>query len=177
MARIITRSNRPIAVRSGAKRSTSWFQFQPALTTIATSSTAALVFNLNALALARRPFTVVRSLWQLQVTSDQAAAQEEQRVGFAIAVVSEQASDIGITALPTPITDMESDAFFMYQLLFASESSVTDKRFTLSAQLRLSARVLPRGELTISASPYSLDHHLRTYHRVHQPFRLLIILD
>ena len=35
-----------------------------------------------------------------------------------MAVVSDQAEAIGVTAVPTPITDMASDLWFVHQLLY-----------------------------------------------------------
>ena len=54
--------------------------------------------------------------------SDQLIATEDQEVGYAKAVVSDQASAIGITAVPTPVTDSASDLFHVYEMLFGSFS-------------------------------------------------------
>ena len=48
------------------------------------------------------------------VSSDQVAATESYGAAFGIAVVSEQASAIGITAIPTPVTDAGSSLFFAH---------------------------------------------------------------
>ena len=80
----------------------------------------------NAVLLALRPFTVVRFRGVLYLRSDQAAAAEHQAGAFAAAVVTEQALAIGVTAVPTPVTDMGSDEFFMHQLIVGGESRLTD---------------------------------------------------
>jgi len=71
--------------------------------------------SLNAAALALRPFTVVRTRGILSVQTDQTANSEEGALAFGAAIVSDQASAIGITAVPTPITDQSSDLFFTFQ--------------------------------------------------------------
>ena len=35
-----------------------------------------------------------------------------------MAIVSDQASAIGVTAIPTPITDMASDLWFVHQMIY-----------------------------------------------------------
>ena len=99
------------AVRArGPRRKTTWFQFAPLSQVVTTGAT--LVFSLNAAALALRPFTFIRSYWSLYTMSDQVAADEIFGAAFGLAIVSDQASAIGVTAIPTPVTDMASDLFF-----------------------------------------------------------------
>ena len=112
-------------VRSSTKRLTSWFEFQSVSVTGSTSG--AILFSLNAAALALRPFTIVRSRFETMIESDQAAAPEAQVVGIGAAIVSDQASAIGVTAVSTPITDMGSDLWFLYHLMMAKESTLTDR--------------------------------------------------
>ncbi len=110
----------------GARRLTTWLQFQPQATTLGAGGSS-LVFSLNAAALAARPFTVVRSHFEVALQSDQAAAVEVQAAGFGIAVVSDQAVAIGVTAIPTPITEAGSHLWFVHQFCFADESNLTDR--------------------------------------------------
>jgi len=120
MARRVIRPTRTI------KRATSWFQFQHVENTI-TVAGGTIYFTLNAAALQFRPFTVVRSRFELHLRSDQASAIEHQAAGFGIAVVSDQAAAIGVTAVPTPATDLGSDLWFVQQNIFADESALTDR--------------------------------------------------
>ncbi len=106
--------------RSSSKRQSLWIGFTPTQTTITAGSGATLTHVLNAAALALEPFTVVRVRGEAYVHSDQIANTEHQSVGWAMAVVSQQASTIGITAVPTPFTDISSDLFFAYQPLINS---------------------------------------------------------
>ncbi len=96
-------------------RESVWFGFTPAETTLAAADTATLVFVLNTAALALRPFTVVRTRGMWGLRSDQQAASENYSASMAMSVVSEQASAIGVTAIPTPETDRGSDLFFVYE--------------------------------------------------------------
>ncbi len=52
------------------------------------------------------------------VTSDQQIATETQIAAFGLCVVSDQALAIGITAVPTPVTDLGSDLWFVHQMTF-----------------------------------------------------------
>jgi len=123
-----------IVRRSGSRRKSLWLSFQPAtFTEVAVGGT--LVFTLNAAALVLAPFTIVRSRFSLFLVSDQSAAAERQVAGFGLSVVSSQAAAIGITAMPTPITDLGSSLFFAHQLLMTAGSAVNDGVIGQSWQL------------------------------------------
>ncbi len=53
------------------------------------------------------------------IRSDQATADEDQRVAWGACVVSDQASAAGVTAVPTPITDDGSDLWFAHLYMFS----------------------------------------------------------
>jgi len=108
------------------RRLTTWLQFQVVQSTLATGAST-LVFGLNAAAEALRPFTIVRSHFMFLLRSDQSAAVEHQVAAWGIAVVSDQASAIGVTAVPTPLTDLASPLWFLHQLVASDESEVVDK--------------------------------------------------
>jgi len=59
------------------------------------------------------------------IDSDQAAASEDQALNLGLAVVSIQASAIGVTAVPTPTTDQGSDLWFVYQSIMSSHGAGT----------------------------------------------------
>ncbi len=118
-------------VNRGAKRMTSWFDIPPSLT----GPGVALVSSLTALELAKRPFTVVRTHLAFRLRSDQVAASETYIGAVGLAVVSDQASAIGITAIPTPVLDAESDLWFVHQwntgtFFFGSAASFIDNAGT-----------------------------------------------
>ncbi len=102
--------------RGGVRRRESlWLSGVFADTQLAAGSTATLVTSLNAAALALRPFTVVRTRGWLGIRTDQTGASEDFQANFGIAVVSDQAVAIGITAIPTPVTDSGSDLWFAFE--------------------------------------------------------------
>ncbi len=95
------------------RRETVWFSFAFAEASLSASATAAQQYALNAAALALRPFTVVRTRMNWLCRSDQSAATETFIGNFGFAVVSDQAVAIGVTAMPTPATDLGSDLWFL----------------------------------------------------------------
>ncbi len=123
--------------RGVMRRETLWFTGVFASTTLA-ASTAVLVSTLNAAALALRPFTVVRTRGVLMIESDQEAANERTRAAFGAAVVSDEASAIGVTAIPTPTTDDGSDLWFVYEAMpysmLASNSSPVFSRVDIDSR-------------------------------------------
>ena len=108
--RTILRGGRPV-------RETLWFGMTETRTVTNGANAAAIILSLNAAALALRPFTIVRSLMHYSIRSDQTAASENFGSALAGAVVSDQAVAIGITAVPTPFTDLGSDLFFLHHIM------------------------------------------------------------
>jgi len=101
--------------RNGAmRRETEWIGGSGVFTTMG-SAQAVLVTSLSAAALALRPFTIVRTRGWLLVRSDQQGAVENFDAAYGIAVVSDQAAAVGVTAVPTPTTDDSSDLWLYYQ--------------------------------------------------------------
>ena len=86
-----------------------------------------IIHTMNAAFLALRPFTIVRSRFTLMLRSDQSAVVENQGAAFALAVVTEQALGIGVTAVPTPVTDLGSDQFFLHQIMWAHQNDVAQQ--------------------------------------------------
>ena len=121
MARVIARPR-----ARGSVRRSLWLPLDVTVATIG-GGQAVLLASLNAAALAMRPFTIVRTHMALYLQSDQAAAVETQSVAFGCAVVSDQAVGVGITAVPTPFTDMDSSLFFAHQVCFADAGTLTDR--------------------------------------------------
>ncbi len=98
-----------------SRRESFWFAISANQSTMAAASTAVLASSLNAAALSLRPFTVIRTRLVFYARSDQQAASEQYSVALGFAVVSDQAIAIGVTAVPTPDTDRDSDLFFVYE--------------------------------------------------------------
>ena len=123
MANIHTRGRSGFIRRGGVKRrETVWVGIAQTQTGIV-PSTAVLLGSLNAAALALRPFTVVRTRGLLGILSDQVTGTEDQACSYGHAVVSDQASAIGVTAIPTPVVDQASDLWYVF------ENMMSDIRF------------------------------------------------
>ena len=116
MANIRTGRKSGFILRSGVmRRETLWFSGSLAQNTFAAASTAVLLSSLNAAALALRPFTVIRTRGRISTRTDQVTAIENYNMFFGLCVVSDQASAIGVTAVPTPSTDNGSDLWFVFE--------------------------------------------------------------
>ncbi len=113
-----------VAIRK--TRLTTWFSIGFTQTTI-TTQTSVLVAALNAAGLALRPFTIVRTHLEVMLRSDQSAAIEVQQAALGMAVVSDQSVGIGVTAVPTPVTDLASSMWFQHRVLFAHHQEITDR--------------------------------------------------
>ncbi len=101
----------------GKRRESLWFDLVATEVTIPGASTALLILSLDAGALALRPFTIVRTYFNYHIRSDQVAAIEEYQTAVGMCVVSDQASAIGVTAVPTPFTDLGSDLWFVHSIM------------------------------------------------------------
>ncbi len=112
--------------RPASKRLTDWLGFSIGENSFATTG-GTIIASLNAAALAKRPFTVVRTYIAWQMVSDQAAAIEEQFGALGLCVVTDQAAALGVTAVPTPSTDIGSDLWFAHAVLMGTESNLTDR--------------------------------------------------
>ncbi len=100
-------------------RESSWVSI-PAVATTLTGGGAGLIRSSSAGVDLLRPFTIVRTRIHLGLQSDQLVATEDQVCGYGACVVTDQASAIGVTAIPTPITDQDSDVWFLWQAITAS---------------------------------------------------------
>ena len=117
MANIRVARRSGLVLRGGSqRRETLWIGIVPSSNTLAAAGTAVLSHALNAAALALRPFTVVRSRLEWKVDSDQSGASEAYMCHIGVSIVSDQAVAVGVTAVPTPSTDVQSDMFLLYGL-------------------------------------------------------------
>jgi len=108
---------------SGVRRQTQWAGIF-AFTAVADNSKTLVAVG-NAALLALRPFTIVRTHLELNFQSDQSAATQLQFGAFGIAVVNDTAAALGITAVPAPITNLDSDLWYVHQSMLASFISKT----------------------------------------------------
>jgi len=125
MANIRTARRSGLVLRGGRnRRETSWIDMATTFTTLA-SGTPVLFSGFSASVLALRPFTIVRVRGWLSLSSDQATALENYAASFGLAIVSDQALAIGITAVPTPQAEKDSDLWFLYEELAGRIQAVT----------------------------------------------------
>jgi len=121
MANVITARRSGLVLRGGRqRRETIWGGTAAFRGVIGGAQTAILAASLNAAALALRPFTIVRVRGFWHVRSDQVIATEQYGCSQGWAIVSDQASAIGVTAVPTPDTDIASDLWFLFESLYGT---------------------------------------------------------
>ena len=121
------------AIHSGRSsgRLTEWIgaPFVAAETGLA-AATFVLDSSLSTLSLAKRPFTITRTIGTLWVGSDQLAGPEYPFGALGMQVVSDKAVATGATALPDPVTEVSDDRWFMYKA-FAAYGGVVQGRGNL----------------------------------------------
>ena len=93
-----------------APRTKMWIGGGAGPSTLAASSKT-LISTLGVAALALRPFTVLRSRYEVMFESDQEGASERPEGAFGEAVVNDVAAALGITALPGPLNEIPYDWF------------------------------------------------------------------
>ncbi len=122
--------------------------------------------------------TVVRTRGMLYVQSDQQAADEEAFGAMGMAVVSTQAKDVGVTAVPTPISDEGSDLFFVYEAFafgytFFSSVGATSKGTQFRFDSKAQRKVEPEQSIVVTVenadATFGLQYILK--------FRMLIKLS
>ena len=95
-----------------------WFGSRLSATSAAGAGST-LLSQLNAIALALRPFTIIRTRLVIHVESDQAAVSELLQGVYGRIVVEEEAATAGVASVPKPLA--ESDApWLVYQPLINS---------------------------------------------------------
>ena len=93
-----------------------------------------LITVLSASAALLRSFTILRSRIALQFHTDQGAASEHPTGAMGYIVVTDQASGVGITALPAPIAEPDAD-WFIYQGLLATIDFGDNTGFTQTGNI------------------------------------------
>ena len=113
------------------RRESKWIAIAATETAISGANSAVLFTGFSAVDLGLRPFTIVRSRGFFSVMSDQIAASERWGASIGMAVVSDQAFAIGVTAVPTPETDRDSDLWYVYETLMGRVQFVSSTGITL----------------------------------------------
>ncbi len=143
MANIRSSRRSGLVLRGGRmRRESRWLFISPVSSALGSASSALILNSLDAAALALLPFTIVRTRMFWHTRSDQTAATENIQVALGACVVTEQASAVGITAVPTPFAELGSDVWYMHEIL--SQALVVTSAVG-SFESRLNARVDSRA--------------------------------
>ena len=125
MANTRSRSNFHDRGRS-PRRLTQWFR---SADVSALTSLAAGAAVLDQSLVGTEPFTIVRTRGIIWVKSDQSGATETPFGAVGQCVVSDQALAVGVSAVPAPITDKDSDLFMMHQYFAVGLTRLTSVGF------------------------------------------------
>ncbi len=129
MARVPTNRKSGFIMRSGAMRRESLWVALIGTSTALAPVTPVLFTGYSASILALRPFTVVRTRGVMSVLSDQSSATESFHAAMGMAIVSDEALAVGVTAVPTPISSQDSDLFFVYEALIGRLQNASNVGF------------------------------------------------
>jgi len=105
----------------GSGRLTTWRAIPLTRTTL-TATGGTIINSLDSVELAKRPFTIIRVHLEVMIELDQLVTSEQYLTAIGMCVVSSQANAIGVTAVPTPMTDIESDLWFLHRFMFGNIS-------------------------------------------------------
>jgi len=119
----------------GSRRETTWRAVPVTVTNLAASG-GTILNSLDSVELQKRPFTIVRTHLECYIVSDQLIADEIQLGAIGMAVVSSQSEAVGVTAVPTPMTDIESDLWMVHQFMWNNFSFITAAGFQGKAGTR-----------------------------------------
>ncbi len=129
--------NRRALVRA-PQRGTFWFGGTLAFVQLAPSSSALFSIMTEAdLENIPQP-TIVRTRGELIVTDDNSASVAESKweVGFGMALVERNAVAAGVASVPTPLTDVNWDGWFVHQVFLGGQVSAGSETNDLSFDRR-----------------------------------------
>ena len=116
----------------GTKRKTFWLgTVQVSAETALAAATASLHGSLNAAALALRPFTIVRTISDFWVASDQIVATEQPFGAIGVALADDRAIAAGAGSLPRAYGE-NADSSFLFHQFWAAKSFVAGTPATYS---------------------------------------------
>ena len=101
--------------RFPSRRSTAWSSSADVSAETSVGANSVLLDQVLTPTVTEQTITRVRGL--LTIRSDQVIATEAQLGAFGMAVVEEPAATAGVSAVPTPITDAASEAWFLWQAI------------------------------------------------------------
>ncbi len=132
----------------GPRRETDWIALSPLVDTLDGSGTV-LVSTANAALQALAPYTIVRTHLYWSFQSDQVIASEFFACAIGMAVVSSQSAAVGVGSIPTPLTDLGSDKWLLWDFMtgaFNFQSAVgVDAQFE-SNHYRIDSKAMRKVE-------------------------------
>ena len=150
------------AVRS-QRRLTQWFGSADISAPVSLAAGAAVLDQ--SLVFITEPITVIRTRGIITVSSDISTQSESPFGALGMAVVSEEALAIGVTAMPTPISNSSSDLFFLHQYFAAPQDSGSDIGFanisqTFAFDSKAMRKISPDENLVVTVENASGVHGL-----------------
>jgi len=122
----ILRPRRGSFAVGGKRRQTEWFaSANISAETALAANTFLFSQSFTAAELAKRPFTITRTVGSLWVRPDVVSPTEFPFGAMGFIVVSEKAVATGVTAIPDPITQEASDEWFVYTQWLTSVFAAT----------------------------------------------------
>ncbi len=148
MANISRSRKSGFVLRGGVMRRESlWIGIVATTTSLPSAGNQVLFSGFDATTLGLRPFTIVRTRGFWRLHSDQEGADEIYAAGLGMAIVSDQALAIGVTAVPTPDTDRDSDLWFLYEELAGSFSFISGlNAFDLAPSAQFDSKAMRKVE-------------------------------
>ncbi len=126
MPRVITNRKSGFIRRDGGmRRDTLWVGTSVIQATAGLPNISTLLTSFGASVLALRPFTIVRTRGTMLLRSDQGAASEDYSAAYGHCIVTDQAASVGISAVPTPNSDIDSDSFYVFESLLGDLQVIT----------------------------------------------------
>ncbi len=156
------------------RRQTEWFASVD-ITGATALPAASFIFSqsLSAIELAKRPFTIVRTVGVLLAEGDQIAANEQAFGAVGAMVVSEKAIATGVTAIPDPITQEASDEWFLYKTFGAFSNPLMRDMFVFEFDSRAQRKVQDGEDIAFMVANASAANGLNFILK----FRLLVKLS
>ena len=158
-------------VRGGRSvRESMWIGITETNSTLTAANQAVIINNGNAALAVLRPFTVVRIRGVLAYRSDQVIASESFHAACGYEVVSDQASAIGATAIPTPYFDLGSDFFFVHQFMSGRFEFITGAGFdprsftTIEYDSKAMRKVDDDSDVVVVLETGSISSGVNIYH-------------
>jgi len=173
----LPRQSRQLVRRSGSRPNRSWAASTPAAATAVAAATKVLLSTFT-LSNPNIDETVLRTVGQISVSTDNTTGSETQAGAFGLIVVSDAAVAVGASAIPGPTSDAGDDGWYVYvPFSFSSVAiSAVGQHFDLSHRIEFDSkakRILQEGQ-TIAVMVENV--HASHAFNIHPIFRSLTMV-